>query len=141
MKEIILTLNPIYMFGFPHYSTQMMSTFHNLNIIFLILYALNATICHDVTEDNQGEMDGDFKSLEKRNWRDQEAKRLAISLTKSWQELEKMLFCSKLPICVIRYSKKYRAGQQNVRLNLVQSLTLTLHQIKDISTKLNEIKR
>ena len=47
MKEIILTLNPIYMFGFPHYSTQMMSTFHNLNIIFLILYVCCVLVVGD----------------------------------------------------------------------------------------------
>ena len=123
------------------HSTQMMSTNQNIYII-LILSAVNASICRDIIKDNLEMMvDGNDKHLEKKNWHEKETHRLANALNKSWKELNKKLACSKLPFCAISYSKKYRVGRMNMRLNLVQSLTLSLQQIKDISAKLNAIKR
>ena len=86
-------------------------------------------------------IDKDDKHFEKKAGHEKETKRLETALTKSWQELDKMLFCTKLPVCVIRYSKKYRVGKKNVRMNLIQSITLTMHQIKDITSKLKALKR
>ena len=137
--KILFFLRLIYL-TFPH-SIQMMSMIRSIHIVFLILYALNAIICHNVTEDRQGEIDGDYRRLEKKNWYDQESDRLANALAKRWQEMNKLLLCSEHPVCVVRFYKKYRIGKKNVRMNLVQSLTLILHQIKDISTKLYEIQR
>lgn len=41
---------------------------------------------------------------------------------------------------IFRFQKKYRLGGEDVHANLVQSMTLTLHQIKDITAKLKAIK-
>ena len=41
---------------------------------------------------------------------------------------------------IFRFNKKYKIGDTDVRANLVQSMTITLHQIKDISAKLKDIK-
>ena len=126
----------------------MMSTFTNVHIVFFILFALNAASCYNLAEpsenaeDNVEEMiDKDDKNFDKKAGHEKETKRLETALTKSWQELDKMLFCTKLPVCVIRYSKKYRVGKKNVRMNLIQSITLTMHQIKDITSKLKALKR
>ena len=126
----------------------MMSTFKKVHIVFFILYALNAASCHNVVEtsenaedDIEGIIEQADRHFKKKARHDKESKRLETALTKSWQELDKMLFCTKLPVCVIRYSKKYRVGKKNVRMNLIQSITLMMHQIKDITTKLKALKR
>ena len=79
--------------------------------------------------------------MDKKDGSSQEITRLEDFLVKSWRELDRMLFCTKLPMCVIRYKKKFRIGKKDVRANLIQSLTLTLHQIKDITAKLKFLKR
>ena len=130
----------------------MMSTFHNVSIILLILHALNPATCHNVVEpseedeDDLGKMvdekEEEDKSLGKnRIWPQKESKRLETALTKSWQELDKMLFCTKLPFCVIRYFKKYRVGKKNMRMNLIQSISMKLHQIQEITTKIKALER
>ena len=65
---------------------------------------------------------------------------LEVLLRKSWKELDRMLYCSKVPMCVIRYQKKYRVGKTEMKANLIQSLTITLHQIKDITRRLNKMR-
>ena len=70
-----------------------------------------------------------------------QVKKLENLLVKCWQELDKMLFCTKLPMCVVRYKKKVMIGSKQVNANLIQSLTLTLHEIKEITAKLKYIKR
>ena len=64
---------------------------------------------------------------------------LEVLLKKSWNELDRMLYCSKVPMCVIRYQTKYRVGKTEMKANLIQSLTITLHQIKDITRRLNKM--
>ena len=86
------------------------------------------------SEDDGGMMD-------KKDGSAQEITRLEEFLVKSWKELDRMLFCTKLPMCVIRYEKRFRIGRKDVKANLIQSLTITLHQIKDITAKLRKLKR
>ena len=62
-------------------------------------------------------------------------------LYSSWGELDSMLLCSKHPKCVMRYQKVFRMGNMDVKANLIQSLTITLHQIKDIANTLKKWKR
>merc|ERR1719154_1003895 len=66
--------------------------------------------------------------------------KLEDTLLESWRELDRMLFCSKISMCANRYRKNFKMGQVNVNANLVQSLTITLHQIKDITGKLRKMK-
>ena len=57
-----------------------------------------------------------------------------------WRELDRMLVCSKISICAYRYKKNFQMGQVSVMANLIQSLTITLYQIKDIINKLRQFK-
>ena len=52
-------------------------------------------------------------------------------LNKSWLELERMLFCTKLAICVMRYKNNCQMGNVQLRAEAspskIQSITITLH--------------
>ena len=141
----------------------MMILLSQLNTLLLIIHLLPAVYSH-VLEEGLGEDGGDpgaepgrepdavakeqkrstinnAMEMDKKGGTSQEIARLEEFLVKSWQELDRMLFCTKLPMCVIRYKKTFRIGKKDVKANLIQSLTLTLHQIKDITNKLKKYKR
>ena len=142
---------------------QMMLFLSQLNSLLLIIHLLPAVFSHVLEEglggdtgDPVGEHDrepdavakeqkrstiNNAMEMDKKGGTSQEIARLEEFLVKSWQELDRMLFCTKLPMCVIRYKKTFRIGQKDVKANLIQSLTLTLHQIKDITNKLKRYKR
>ena len=142
---------------------QMMLLLSQLNTLLLIIHLLPAVFSH-VLEEGLGGDTGDpgaepgrepdavakeqkrstmdnAMEMDKKGGASQEIARLEEFLVKSWQELDRMLFCTKLPMCVIRYKKTFRIGKKDVKANLIQSLTLTLHQIKDITNKLKKYKR
>ena len=121
-----------------------------VTIIFCFLKLLNSVLGQGDWKDaaEAGSSEAGIRTSEdemvvkdKKDGSSQEITRLEDFLAKSWQELDRMLFCTKLPMCVIRYQKKFRIGKKYVRANLIQSLTLTLHQIKDITAKLKNLKR
>ena len=57
-------------------------------------------------------------------------------LQKSWKELDQMLTCSQTPECVAAYVKTFQIGGDGVEANLVQSLSITIQQIKEIANRL-----
>ena len=144
-------------------TSQIMLLLSQLNTLLFILHLLPAVYSHvlevDHGEDARepgGEHDGEpgaiaveqkrstkdkVMEMDKKAGKSKEIARLEEFLVKSWQELDRMLFCTKLPMCVIRYKKTFRIGKKDVKANLIQSLTLTLHQIKDITNKLKKYKR
>ena len=65
---------------------------------------------------------------------------LEDTLVNNWMELDKMLICSRMSFCAKRYKKNFHMGQVNVMANLIQSLTITLYQIKDITNKLRKLR-
>ena len=65
---------------------------------------------------------------------------LKEKLLNCWKELSRMMFCSKLPLCVLRFQKKYKVGSQEVHANLIESMTRNLQQIKEITSRLQRIK-
>ena len=70
----------------------------------------------------------------------QNVAQLEDTLMNNWRELDRMLACSKISICAYRYKKNFQMGQVSVMANLIQSLTITLYQIKDITNKLRKLK-
>ena len=58
-------------------------------------------------------------------------------LNKSWLDLDRMRFCTKLSMCVIRYKKTFQMGNVTVRANLVQSIAIIINRISNITNKLN----
>jgi hypothetical protein len=66
--------------------------------------------------------------------------KLEDTLMNNWRELDRMLACSKISMCAYRYKKNFQMGQVSVMANLVQSLTITLYQIKDITNKLKQLR-
>ena len=66
--------------------------------------------------------------------------KLEGALSNNWQELNRMLICSKISYCATRYKKNFHMGEVSVVGNLIQSLTITLYKIKDITRKLRELK-
>ena len=114
-----------------------------LVFLFLTFYfhinTANNYLTDDIT-DNSDEYHKKQTMTFKRNY-GQEINKLEDYLLQSWHELDRMLFCTKMPMCVIRYRKKYKIGEKDVKANLIQSLTLTIHQIKDITTKIKKLKR
>ena len=79
-------------------------------------------------------------TLQKKQNVDREVANLESTLVNNWRELDKMLICSKMSFCAKRYKKNFQMGQVNVMANLIQSLTITLYQIKDITNKLRKLK-
>ena len=116
-----------------------LSTLH-IELLVLHLLLLSGVHSHGLDEED-GDTMADEAERNKRGRTGQDITKLEIFLGKSWQELDRMLFCTKMPTCVMRYNKIFRIGKQNVRANLIQSLTFTLHQIKDITKKIKKIKR
>ena len=49
-----------------------------------------------------------------------------------------MMICTKISCFAIRYKKNFQMGEVSVMANLIQSLTITLYQIKDITNKLRK---
>ena len=69
-----------------------------------------------------------------------EGVKLEDALMHNWRELDRMMICSKILFCAIRYKKNFQMGEVSVMANLIQSLTITLYQIKDITNKLRKFK-
>ena len=79
-------------------------------------------------------------SLQKKQNVEMEVASLEDTLVNNWRELDKMLICSKMSFCAKRYKKNFQMGQMNVMANLIQSLTITLYQIKDTTNKLRKLR-
>ena len=62
-------------------------------------------------------------------------------LKKSCEELDQMLTCSQTPECVASYSKTFPMGGHVLEANLVQSLSMTIKQIKEITNRLVMLKK
>jgi hypothetical protein len=59
-----------------------------------------------------------------------------------WQKLEKMLLCSERPQCVVQYKSTFRLGtSKDFEVNLIQSLSFIIQQIKEITDKLKNTKK
>ena len=76
----------------------------------------------------------------KKQSEEMEVDKLEDTLMNNWRELERMLVCSKVSFCANRYKKNFQIGHVNVMANLIQSLTITLYHIKDITSKLRKLK-
>ena len=74
--------------------------------------------------------------MERAQHKESRVKELESKLIKNWRELSRMLTCSKIWYCAPQYSHTFHLGNEIITANLVQSLTITLHRIKDITTKL-----
>ena len=118
----------------------MMLLLSSLNIELLVLLFLSGVYSHVLEEGHEG-TSGDVAGIDKKGGTGQDVAKLEESLGKSWQELDRMLYCTKVPMCLIRYNKVFRIGKQNLRANMIKILILTLQQIKDITNKLKKIKR
>ena len=66
------------------------------------------------------------------------AETLKKALIHKWQKLEKMLICSEVPQCVVQYKSTFRLVGKDFELNLIQSLSFTIQQIKEITDKLKK---
>ena len=64
---------------------------------------------------------------------------LRSSLNSRWQDLDKMLYCTKLYKCTNRYKKFFNLGDVKVTANLIQSIAITFNQITSIANKLNKL--
>ena len=53
---------------------------------------------------------------------------------------DRMLFCTKYSLCSMRFHKTFMLGNVKVQANLVQSLTITMHRIREVSSKISKIK-
>ena len=62
-------------------------------------------------------------------------------LQKSWKELDQMLTCSQTPECVATYVQTFPIGGDSIEANLVQSLSITIQQIKEITNRLMMLKK
>ena len=78
---------------------------------------------------------------EKRNINGKQMAKLQISLVRSWRELDRMLYCTKIPRCVRAYQKRVRIGGKQSKANLLQSIGITLSRIKTLTGMLKQIKR
>ena len=75
--------------------------------------------------------------MEEGQEKESEVQELKSKLVENWRELSRMLACSKIWYCAPQYSHTFHLGEEVITANLVQSLTITLHRIKDITNKLN----
>ena len=66
------------------------------------------------------------------------AEALEKALINKWQEMDRMLICSKVSTCVLQYNKTVKIGGKDVKANLIQSLSITVHQIREITNKLKK---
>ena len=82
-----------------------------------------------------------FPEQDKRDGDIEEKDKLETSLVRSWRELDRMLYCTKIARCVMRYQKKVKTGNKVNKVNLIQSISITLHRIKQLTAKLKEMKR
>jgi hypothetical protein len=69
------------------------------------------------------------------------AETLEKDLIHNWQKLEKMLICSEILQCVVQYKSTFRLGGKDFEVNLIQSLSFTIQQIKEITDKLKNNKK
>ena len=72
---------------------------------------------------------------------DKNAETLEKSLIENWENLDRMLLCSKQLTCVVQYKSTFTLGGREFEANLVQSLSFTIQQIKHITHKLQKIKK
>ena len=72
---------------------------------------------------------------------DENAETLEKSLIENWENLDRMLLCSKQLTCVVQYKSTFTLGGKEFEANLVQSLSFTIQQIKHITDKLEKIKK
>ena len=79
--------------------------------------------------------------MEKKDASSEEIEKLENSLIKNWRELDRMMYCTKLPMCVKHYLKKFRVENKEMKANVVQSMSITLNQIKNIRDKIRDINR
>ena len=63
----------------------------------------------------------------------EEADSLEKDLLEIGQKLNKMLLCSKIPKCVLQYQSSFRLGGKDFKANLIQILSFTIQQIKEIT--------
>ena len=132
----------------------MMFLFYQINIIFFF-HLLNAVIGQNLQQMLQKEAaeagtsyagikrNGEDKMLvmDKKDGSSQEITRLEDFLVKSWRELDRMLYCTKIPRCVMAYKKRVRVRSKETKFNLIQSIGITLRRIKDLTGMLRQIKR
>ena len=83
----------------------------------------------------------EYTQPDKRNVDEMEIAKVQISLVRSWRELDRMLYCTKISRCVKAYQKMVRVGKEESKANLLQSIGITLSKIKQLTGMLKEIKR
>ena len=71
---------------------------------------------------------------------DENASTLEKSLIENWENLDRMLLCSKQLTCVVQYKSTFILGGREFEANLVQSLSFTIQQINHIMENLEKIK-
>ena len=69
-------------------------------------------------------------------------KELEKSLVKNWKELDRIMYCTKLPSnCVKHYEKSFPVNNKMVKANVVQSMKLILNEIKLVTARIQNMKR
>jgi len=63
------------------------------------------------------------------------------SLQSLWQDLDYMVVCTKFTMCSMRYQKNFNWRNVQVRANLVQSMTITMNRIRNVSRKIRNLKK
>ena len=53
---------------------------------------------------------------------------------------DRMLYCTKFTLCSVRFSKDFRLGSVKIQANLAQSLTITMHRIRQATEKISKLE-
>ena len=73
--------------------------------------------------------------------KDASSKELENSLVLNWKELDRIMYCNKLPNCVKHYEKGFLVDNKMMKANVVQSMRIILNEIKLVTARIKNIKR
>ena len=88
-------------------------SFLNIELLVLPLLLLSGVHGHVLDVEDEAPP-ADEAGMVKKEATGQDVAKLEDSLGKSWRELDRMLFCTKLPNCVTKYNKVFTIGNQKV---------------------------
>ena len=125
-----------------------MNTFTFIVSILVVTCFNHPILVHDSTDaspDDDELSDFDIKDeniLEalKKSQNEKEIEALENSLTKKWEDLELLLLCAKLPLCVTRYYKETDALGKKERMSFKDSFQIIIKGIQKLSQKLASLK-
>ena len=77
----------------------------------------------------------------KRDVKRDQIKDIESKLIKKWEELELLLVCAKLPMCVTRYYKDHDSQGEKIKMSFVESFNMAVQGIEQLTQKLTLLKR